>query len=40
MLFGKVQIDGGLFEIAMAEQDLDGAEVGSGFEQMRRKAVP
>jgi hypothetical protein len=24
----------------MTEQDLDGAEVGSGFEQMGRKAVP
>jgi hypothetical protein len=40
VLAGQVQIDGGLFEIAMSEQDLDGAKVGSGFEQMRSKAVP
>ena len=40
MLLREVQIDRGLFEIAMTEQDLDGAQIGSGFEQVRREAVP
>ena len=39
MLLREVQIDRGLFEIAMPEQDLDGAEVSSGFQQMRRETV-
>jgi hypothetical protein len=39
MLPGEVQIDGGLFEVAMTEQDLDGAEIGARLEQMSRKAV-
>lgn len=34
-----MQIDRGLFQIAMPEQDLDGAQVGSRFEQMRREAM-
>jgi hypothetical protein len=35
-----MEIDGGLFEIAMSEQDLDGTQVGTCFQQVRRKAVP
>jgi hypothetical protein len=35
VLVGEVQIDRGLFEITMAKQDLDRAQIGSGFEQMR-----
>jgi len=35
----EMQIDGRYFEVAMAEQDLDGAQVGAGFEQMRSEAV-
>ena len=40
MLARQVQIDRGLFEIAMTEQDLDGAKVSAGFEKMSREAVP
>ena len=40
MLLREVQINRGLFKITVPQQDLDGAEVSSGFEQMRRKAVP
>ena len=40
VLAREVQIDRGLFEIAMSEQDLNGAEVGTRFEQVRREAVP
>ena len=40
MLLREVQVDSGLFKITVPEQDLDGAEIGSCFEQMRRKAVP
>ena|SRR5258707_15498632 len=39
MLLGEVQIDGGLFQVAMSEQDLNGAEVSPSLEQVRRKAV-
>jgi hypothetical protein len=39
MLLREVEIDGGLFEIAMTEQDLDGAEIGPHFEQVRCEAV-
>src|SRR5260370_9808265 len=35
----KMQVDGGLFEIAMAQQDLKGAQMRSCFEQMRGEAV-
>ena len=37
---GQVQIDRGLFEIAMTEQNLDRAQIGTGFEQVRCKAEP
>ena len=40
MLAREVQVDRGLFKIAMPEQHLDRAQVGAGFEQMRREAVP
>jgi hypothetical protein len=34
-----MQIDGGLFQITMPEQQLDGTQVGAGFKQVSRKAV-
>ena len=34
MLRGQVQILGSHLQILMAEKQLDGAQVGSGFEQM------
>src|SRR5271154_6580531 len=40
MLLREVQIDRGLFKITVPEQDLDGAQVGTSFEQVRREAVP
>jgi hypothetical protein len=33
MPLGQMQVDGGDFEVAMAEQDLDGAQIGAGFEK-------
>jgi hypothetical protein len=30
----EMQVDGRYFEVAMAEQDLDGAQVGAGFEKV------
>ena len=35
VLRGQVQIPGCHLQILMAEQKLDGAQVGTGFEQMR-----
>ena len=35
-----MQVERGLFQIAMTEQQLDRAQIGSGFEQMSGKAVP
>jgi hypothetical protein len=40
MALGEVQIDRGLFQIAVAQQQLDRAQVGTGFEQVSGKAVP
>ena len=40
MLARQVQIDGRLFEVTMAEQHLDGAQVGASLQQMRGEAVP
>jgi hypothetical protein len=40
MLLGKVQIDRGLFQIAVPEQDLNRTQIGSCFEQVRREAMP
>ena len=34
-----MQINRCLFQIAMAEQHLDGAQVGTGFQQMSGKAM-
>ena len=39
MLRGQVQIPGRHLQILMAEQKLDGAQVGAGFKQMGRPAV-
>jgi len=36
----EMQIDGGLFEITMPQQHLDGAQIRACFKQMRGKAVP
>jgi hypothetical protein len=36
---GEMQIDCRLFKVAMSQQHLDGAPIGTGFEQMRSKAV-
>jgi hypothetical protein len=35
----QMQIDGRYFEVAMAEQDLDGAQIGAGFKKMRGEAM-
>ena len=34
-----MQIECRLFQIAMSKQDLDGAQIGAGFEQMRGEAM-
>jgi len=39
VLLRQMQIPGRHLQILMAEQKLDGAQVGSGFQQMRRPAV-
>ena len=36
---GEMQIDRRLLQIAMPEQHLNGAQVGTGFQQMRSEAV-
>ena len=40
MAVGKVQVNRGLFQIVVTEEHLDGAQVGTRFEQMSGKAVP
>jgi hypothetical protein len=35
----EMKIDRGLFKIAMAEEHLDGAQIGSAFEHVRGKAM-
>ena len=40
MQLGKVQVNRGLLQIAMAEQNLNRAQIRSVFEQVRREAVP
>ena len=40
MPLGKMQIDGRYFEVAMAEQYLDGAQIGSSFKKVSREAMP
>jgi hypothetical protein len=39
MSLGQMQVDGSDLEVSMAEQYLDGAQVGAGFEKMRGEAV-
>jgi len=34
-----MEITGGLFQIVMAQQNLNGVQVGAGFQHVRRKAV-
>ena len=34
MTFGKMQVDGGFFQIVMPQQQLNRAQVGTGFEQV------
>ncbi len=36
---GEMQIDRRFLQVAMAQQHLNGAQVGTGFEQMSGKAV-
>jgi hypothetical protein len=35
-----MQIERGLFQIAVPEQELDGAQIRPRFQQMSRKTVP
>ena len=37
--FGKMEIAGGLFQIVMAQQNLNGVQVGAGFQHVRGEAV-
>ena len=39
MTMREVQVDGCFFKIAMPEQHLDGAQVGTVFEHVSRKAM-
>jgi hypothetical protein len=40
MAIRKVEIECGLFQVLMTEQDLDSAQIGSVLIQMRGEAVP
>jgi hypothetical protein len=40
MPLGEMQIDGSDFEVLMSEQDLDGTQIGSGFEKVCGETVP
>jgi hypothetical protein len=40
MSAGKVNVEGGLLQIVMTEQHLNGAQVGAGFVKMSRKGMP
>jgi hypothetical protein len=35
-----VKVDGGLFQITVAEQNLNGPQIGAGLQQMSGEAVP
>jgi hypothetical protein len=37
---GEVQVAGGFFQIVMAQQDLNGAQIGTSLEEMRSKTMP
>ena len=39
MPLGKMEINRGLLEIAMAEEDLNGAQIGACLQEMRGEAV-
>ena len=39
VLLGEMKIDGRYFEVAMAEQYLDGTKVSAGFEKMCRETM-
>jgi hypothetical protein len=39
MPFGEMQINRRLFQVAVSEQHLDGAQVSAGFQQMSGKAM-
>jgi len=34
-----VKIDGGFFQVAVSEQNLDGPQIGAGFQQVSCEAV-
>ena len=36
---GQMQVNGSDFEIAMSEQDLDGAQIGARFKKVGREAM-
>ena len=40
MASGQVQVDSGVSELGMAEENLDGAKVGAGFQHMSRETMP
>jgi hypothetical protein len=40
MAVGKMQVDSGFFQIVVTEEHLDGAQVGTRFEQMSGKTMP
>jgi hypothetical protein len=40
MAVGKVQVNRGLFQIVVTEEHLDGAQVGTRFEQMSGETMP
>ena len=40
MTFGEMQVDGGGFEVGVAEQQLHGGQVGSAFQQVSGEAMP
>jgi hypothetical protein len=40
MAVGKVQVNRGLFQIVVTEEHLDGAQIGTRFQQMSGKAMP
>ena len=37
---GQVQVDSGVGEFGMTQQDLDRAQIGAGFEHVSGEAVP
>jgi hypothetical protein len=40
MALRQVDVNHGFAQVGMAEQQLDGAQVGAGFDQMSGEAVP